>query len=105
VADPTIAEEIAQPSPAFKYSFPKSDTLMSMYRLIGLESLIMAEGEEWKFLRRRFNKGFSPQHLHTLDGLIIDQTKIFVDRLKRAAGTGETFTLKEYAQDLTTDIM
>lgn len=105
VADPEIAEEISAPNPAFKYSLPKSDTLMSMYRLIGLESLIIAEGEEWKTLRRRFNRGFSSQHLHTLDGLIISKTQSFVDRLKESAKTGEVFALKDYAQDLTTDII
>ncbi|EXJ61614.1 hypothetical protein A1O7_02042 [Cladophialophora yegresii CBS 114405] len=105
VADPTLAEEISQPNSTFKYSLPKSDTLGSMYRLIGLESLIIAEGEEWKTLRRRFNKGFSPQHLHTLDGLIVSKTRDFVERLKQAAKSKETFLLKDYAQDLTTDII
>ena len=105
VADHRIAEEISQPSATFKYSLPKSDTLMAMYRLIGLESLIIAEGEDWKILRRRFNKGFSPQHLHTLDGLIISKTRDFVDRLKGLAKSGEAFLLKEPAQDLTTDII
>ncbi|KIW30827.1 uncharacterized protein PV07_02521 [Cladophialophora immunda] len=105
VADPEVAEQITQPNSVFKYSLPKSDTLMSMYRLIGLESLIIAEGEEWKILRRRFNKGFSPQHLHTLDGLIISKTRDFVDRLKRAAASGQVFSLKDYSQDLTTDII
>ncbi|OAP64136.1 hypothetical protein AYL99_00108 [Fonsecaea erecta] len=105
VADPDVAEQITQPTSTFKYSLPKSDTLMSMYRLIGLESLIIAEGEEWKTLRRRFNKGFSPQHLHTLDGLIVSKTQEFVDRLKCAAANGEVFSLKDYSQDLTTDII
>ena len=105
VADPTLAEEVSQPSAGFKYSLPKSDTLMAMYRLIGLESLIIAEGEEWKILRRRFNKGFAPQHLHTLDSLIISKTRVFVDRLKQIAKTGEIFLLRDYAQDLTTDII
>ena len=105
VADPAIAEEVSQPSATFKYSLPKSDTLMSMHRLIGLESLIITEGEDWKILRRRFNKGFSPQHLHTLDGLIISKTRVFVDRLKASAKSGEVFTLRDYAQDLTTDII
>ncbi|ETI27170.1 hypothetical protein G647_09852 [Cladophialophora carrionii CBS 160.54] len=105
VADPALAEEVSQPNSTFKYSLPKSDTLMSMYRLIGLESLITAEGEEWKTLRRRFNKGFSPQHLHTLDGLIVSKTRDFVERLKQAAESKETFLLKDYAQDLTTDII
>ncbi|KAJ9605726.1 hypothetical protein H2200_009575 [Cladophialophora chaetospira] len=105
IADHGLAEEISQPSATFKYSLPKSDTLMAMYRLIGLESLIIAEGEEWKVLRRRFNKGFSPQHLHTLDWLIISKTQDFVERLKELAKSGEAFLLKDPAQDLTTDII
>ena len=105
VADPSIAEEVSQPSTTHKYSFPKSDTLQAMYRLIGRDSLITAEGEQWKTLRRRFNKGFSPQHLHTLDGLIIEKTRIFIDRLKNLAKTGAVFRLRDYAQDLTTDII
>ena len=105
IADPVLAEEISQPNATFKYSLPKSDTMMAMHRLVGLESLIIAEGEEWQTLRRRFNKGFSPQHLHTLDSLIISKTQVFVDRLKQLAELQEPFLLKDYAQDLTTDII
>lgn len=105
VADPTIAEQVAQPNNAYKYSLPKSETLMSMYRLIGLESLIIVEGEEWKNLRRRFNRGFAPAHLHSLDPLIVSKTRNFVERLKISAQDAEAFSLKEYSQDLTTDII
>lgn len=105
ITDPSLAELVVQPSPQFKYSALKSDTLQSMYRLIGVESLIMVEGEEWKHLRKRFNKGFAPSHLHSLAPLIISKTRIFIDRLKTAAEAKEIFMLKEYTQDLTTDII
>lgn len=105
IADPTVAESFVQPSPQFKYSALKSDTLSSLYRLIGRESLIIVEGEEWKNLRKRFNRGFAPAHLHSLSPLIISKTRIFIDRLKAVAKTGEVFELKDYSQDLTTDII
>lgn len=91
VVDPSIAEAITQPSQIFKYSVPKSDTLAAMHRLIGWQSLIMAENEEWRNLRRRFNKGFAPQHLHSLSPLIISKMRIFIDRLKSAASSGTPF--------------
>lgn len=105
VTHPGIAESLVQPSPQYKYSVPKTDTFKFLRRLIGLESLIMVEGEEWRNLRRRFSKGFSPAHLHSLGPLIISKTRIFVDQLQQAADTHATFALKELAQDLTTDII
>lgn len=105
IADPTVTEAFVQPSPQFKYSTLKSDTLSSLNRLIGRESLIIVEGEEWKNLRKRFNRGFAPAHLHSLSPLIISKTRIFIDRLKAVAQTGEVVELKDYTQDLTTDII
>ena len=105
VAEPQIAEAVAQPSSEYKYSIPKSDTMSALKPLIGKESLITAEGEEWRNLRRRFNRGFAPAHLHDLSPLIISKTQIFVNRIKDAAKTGVVLPLKEFAQDLTTDII
>ncbi|KAI1620261.1 cytochrome P450 [Exophiala viscosa] len=105
ITHPRVAESLVQPSPQYKYSIPKSDTFKFLRPLLGKESLITVEGEEWRNLRRRFNKGFSPAHLHSLDPLIISKTRIFIDKLQRLAETGETFALKEPAQDLTTDII
>ena len=105
VVDPSVAEQIVQASQVYKYSVPKSDTLRAMQRLIGKESLISAENEEWRTLRRRFNKGFAPQHLNSLSPLIISKTQVFIDRLRAAATAQSTFLLKDFAQDLTTDII
>ena len=105
VADPTLAEVITQPSPQYKYSCLKSDTYSALQRLIGAESLITAEGEDWRGLRKRFNKGFSPSHLHSLGPLVIEKTKVFIDRLKGKAHSGEVFALQTLSQDLTTDII
>ena len=105
VAEPHIAESVAQPSTEFKYSVPKSDTMQVMKPLIGRESIITAEAEEWRNLRRRFNRGFAPAHLHNLSPLIISKTKVFVKRIQDAARTGVVVQMKDFAQDLTTDII
>lgn len=105
VAEPWVAETVAQPSPEYKYSMPKTDTMAAMHKLIGRESLITAEGDEWRDLRRRFNRGFSPSYVHGLSPLIISKTRVFIERMQAAARKGEVLALKELAQDLTTDII
>lgn len=105
IAEPQIEEPLVQPSNDYKYSIPKSDTYKAMRALIGKESIITAEGEEWRNLRRRFNRGFAPSHLHNLSPLIITKTEVFVNRIKEAARTGVVMPVKTLAQDLTTDII
>ena len=101
LADPQIAEPIVYPSRQYKYSAPKSDTLVHLSQLIGSESLITREHEEWKALRKRFNPGFQPKHIHSLT----PSTRMFVKRLEEAASEGGTFILTHYAKDLTADII
>ncbi|ETN46820.1 uncharacterized protein HMPREF1541_01009 [Cyphellophora europaea CBS 101466] len=105
VVDPALAEAVTEPRPGLKYSTLKSDTLQSFSRLLGWESLVLVHGEEWRSLRRRFNKGFAPTHLHSLAPLILDRTQIFISRLKAFAQSGEDFLMRDLAQDLTTDII
>ena len=105
VCDPEPAEALVQASNEYKYSVPKSDTYQVERCLIGSESIIQAEGETWKHLRRRFNPGFQPKYLLTLAPVVVAQTRTFIERLKAAAATGETIELGTYTQDLTTDII
>ena len=105
LAEPQMAEALVSPSKQYKYSLPKSDTYDQLSRLIGAESLLTEEGEDWKHLRKRFNPGFQPKHILSLAPSIIAKTKIFVERLELAASDGRTFALGDYAKDLTTDII
>ena len=105
VADPTITEKLVEPSPACKYSTPKSDTILQLRPLVGRESILTAEGETWRALRRRLNKGFSPQHLHSLSPLIMSRVQVFASRLKDYAKSQEIFLMKDVTMDLTTDII
>src|ERR1700761_4435977 len=61
-----VAEQIAKPSKTFRYSVFKSPTVKALLPVIGPTSIIRAEGEVWKRLRKRFNPGFAPAHLVTL---------------------------------------
>lgn len=105
IAEPSYAEALVNPSEQYKYSVPKSDTYDSLMRLIGSESMITKEGEDWKQMRKRFNPGFQPKHIHSLSGSVVSKTELFVDRLKQAAEDGSPFKLANYAKDLTTDII
>lgn len=105
VAEPQYAEAVVNISEHFKYSAPKSDTYHALRALIGAESMITKEGADWKAMRKRFNPGFQPQHIHSLSGSIVSKTEIFVQRLQSAAESGITFKLADYAKDLTTDII
>lgn len=105
IADPSVAEAISQPTPQWKYSLPKSNTLQALTRLVGNHSLVLIEGDSWRTQRRRFNKGFSPAHLNTLEPMIVEKTRIFLDRIKLCAKSGEAFALKNPSQDLATDVI
>ncbi len=105
VAEPQIADTIVYPSKQFKYSAHKSDTLVHLSRLIGSESLITQENEEWKALRKRFNPGFQPKHIYSLTPSVVAKTQMLVQRLEKAASDGRVFALANYAKDLTADII
>jgi cytochrome P450 len=83
LAEPQIAEAIVYPSKRYKYSVPKSDTLVHLSRLIGSESLITRENEELKALRKRFNPGFQPKHIYSLTPSVVTKTQKFLSRLAR----------------------
>ncbi len=105
IADPEYAEALVNPSVEFKYSVPKSDTYDALRPLIGSESMITKEGEDWRQMRKRFNPGFQPKHIHSLAGSVVSKTDIFLERLKQTAEHGITFKLSDFARDLTTDII
>lgn len=105
IAEPSYVEALVNPSEHYKYSVPKSDTYDSLTALIGSESMITKEGEDWKQMRKRFNPGFQPKYIHSLAGSVVSKTEIFVQRLKSATETSLPFKLGDYAKDLTTDII
>lgn len=105
VAEPQYVEAIVNPTGEFKHSLPKSDTYNVLKPVIGAESLITQEGAAWRAMRKRFNPGFQPRHIHSLTDSIVSKAQVFVDRLQSLAKNGVTFKMADYARDLTTDII
>ncbi|KAL8818731.1 MAG: hypothetical protein Q9223_002703 [Gallowayella weberi] len=105
IAEPQYVEALVNPSDDFKYSLPKSNHYRPLKPLVGVESIITKGGPAWKALRKRFNPGFQPRHIHSLTGSIVSRVEIFLQRLRSLAESQATFKLADYAQDLTTDII
>ncbi|RAH49986.1 cytochrome P450 [Aspergillus brunneoviolaceus CBS 621.78] len=105
IGDHEVAEQISRSSKEYPYSMTKSPTIKDLHSLIGMGSIIAANGEEWKTLRRRFNPGFAPQHLMTLLPRIVAMSRRFVETLDRHAKSGVEFRLDEPCINLTFDII
>lgn len=79
---------------------------MRLYdHLLGPRSILTAQDEEWRGLRKRFNPGFAPQHLMTLLPCILDKAWRFLENVDRYARSGEEFALDELCVNLTFDII
>ncbi|RWA13335.1 hypothetical protein EKO27_g1792 [Xylaria grammica] len=101
-----VAEQIAKTYKQFPYSLPKMPQAFDhMVHVTGPTSIIGANGEEWKQLRKRFNAGFAHQHLITLLPQILEKSFTFLDNLDRFAATGQSFPLVDLAGNLTFDII
>ncbi|RAH63904.1 cytochrome P450 [Aspergillus aculeatinus CBS 121060] len=105
VCNHEVAEQISRSTKGFPYSMRKSPTMKALEPLLGPHSVITAEGEQWKALRKRYNPGFAPQHLLTLLPCIIDKARIFIQCLDEYARTGEEFSLEDRCTSLTLDII
>ncbi|KAK3686206.1 cytochrome P450 [Podospora appendiculata] len=100
-----VAEQFSRASKLFPWSVPKSPTINSFVHLVGRNSILTREGEDWKQLRKRFNPGFAPQHLMTLLPCILDKTWLFLEHLDSYARTGDAFLLDVLTTNLTFDII
>ncbi|KAF2104605.1 cytochrome P450 52A11 [Rhizodiscina lignyota] len=100
-----IAEQLSRVSKNYPYSTPKSPTMGDLQPIIGEHSIISAQGEKWKALRRTFNAGFAPQYLIKLVPRIVDKTMTFLDLLDGFARSGQEFELMKLTINLTFDII
>ncbi|KAJ8132862.1 hypothetical protein O1611_g762 [Lasiodiplodia mahajangana] len=99
-----IAEQVSRASTLFPTSPPKV-SFKHLEHLVGPTSILSSHGDEWKMLRKRFNPGFSPQHLGTLLPCILDRTLPFISHLDHFARTQDEFPLVSLIVDLTFDII
>ncbi|KAF3006162.1 hypothetical protein E8E14_008051 [Neopestalotiopsis sp. 37M] len=105
VTNHSIAEQISKPTQQLPFSTPKSPTWTHMIPIIGSTSILGKEGQEWKDLRKKYNPGFTPQHLWTLMPLILEKMEPFWGHLDRLAATNAEFSLEELMANLTFDII
>ncbi|KAK3954784.1 cytochrome P450 [Pseudoneurospora amorphoporcata] len=114
IASHHLAEQISRSSAAFAYSVPKSYTLGELVPLVGHDSMIIKEGQEWKELRKRFNPGFAPGHLMGLLPVVAEKVWMFTRLLERVVsdsadqegqGGGKVVRLDMLTQGLTVDVI
>ncbi|CAG7943452.1 unnamed protein product [Penicillium nalgiovense] len=105
IGDHNVAEQISKISKLFPFSPPKSFTAHWYRDLMGPLSIVLAEREEWKGIRKQLNPGFAHKHLISLMPCILDKTQLFLTKLDHYASTGEEFPLDELCTNLTFDII
>ncbi|KUJ12229.1 cytochrome P450 [Mollisia scopiformis] len=91
----SIAEQISKPTTLFPFSTPKSPTWTHMIPIIGSTSILGREGTDWKDLRKRYNPGFTPQHLRNHFFIYLDQF----------AASKEEFSLEKLISNLSFDVI
>jgi Cytochrome P450 len=75
-------------------------------RVVGIKSMTLAEGQQWKDLRKTFNPGFSLTNVMTLMPEIVKQGEIFTTILSNIAKNGGfAESLDELARGVTLDII
>ncbi|KAL3474422.1 cytochrome P450 [Aspergillus californicus] len=104
IASHEIAEQISRPTKLFPTSIPRVD-LGHMKPVIGQTSILSAEGDEWKSLRKTFNPLFARQNLLTLLPTILDKTMLFVNHLDRLSESKAEVSLVSLITRLIYDIM
>ncbi|KAI1147219.1 cytochrome P450 [Nemania diffusa] len=100
-----VAEHISKPSKLFPLSTTKSPTWTHMIPIIGKASILGREGSDWKDLRKKYNPGFSTQHLWRLLPLILEKMGPFCSFLDEYASSGEEFSLEKLISNLTFDVI
>jgi cytochrome P450 len=71
-------------------NLPKAlDVYHKLRTLLGPQSILTLEGDQWYKLRKMFNPAFSQGHLETLVPGIIDETLTFVKLLNDTAQGGD----------------
>ncbi|KAJ8106096.1 hypothetical protein OPT61_g9768 [Boeremia exigua] len=106
VASHEVAEQFTRTTKSHPYSTAKSPTLQGEFgALMGKHSILTERGENWKALRKQFNAGFAPQHILTMLPLIIDKTKIFMEKMDAVARSGVPTRMDRFCVNFTFDII
>ncbi|KAL2132620.1 hypothetical protein VTI74DRAFT_3584 [Chaetomium olivicolor] len=101
VFDPEMSTQFTQAQ-----SLPKSNDLKAEFRpLTRNRDLVTMDGPEWKLWRSVFNPGFSAKNLMSMTPAFLEEVGVFVERLRRAAKSGEILRIEGPATNLTIDVI
>ncbi|KAL2813013.1 cytochrome P450 [Aspergillus granulosus] len=100
-----LAEQISRATPQLKYSVPKAPLQDLIGPVIGRDSFLVSNGEQWRETRKVFNMAFAPSHLATFIPPILDKIQVFLRALDVHARTGDEFNLGERCTLLTFDVI
>lgn len=72
-----------------KYNLPKPESQIELFRpMIGGQSVLTMNGEDWKRWRALFNPGFSAAHIARLVPTIVQSVEVFCEILREKADRG-----------------
>ncbi|KAJ2990768.1 hypothetical protein NUW58_g2791 [Xylaria curta] len=101
-----VAEQASKAYKQFPYSLPKMPQVYDhMAHVTGPTSILGADGEESKRLRKRFNTSFAPQQINTFLLRILETPMTFIGNLDNFVATKKSFSLVELTGNLTFDII
>ena len=104
VVSPTAATTVTQTNP--RLATRKPDLLPTFFEpLAGGSNLFEMPESEWRKWRNVFSKGFSAEHFLMLVPGIVQQSRIYVDSLRKHALEGDTFSLDQMTVRFTMDLI
>ncbi|KAF2495414.1 cytochrome P450 3A30 [Lophium mytilinum] len=71
--------------------------------LVGSGNIAEVNGEEWRVLHRMISPAFNSAHIKNMSAMVSDQVKVFGDKLKKFAASGEVFSLEKQLSQLLFD--
>lgn len=101
ISAPDVSMQVAN-----KYNLQKPfGSAKKFSPIVGGESLISMNDDEWKLWRSLFNPGFSASHMLELVPAIVDSVEVFCSLLQEKAEKRQLFSLSEMTMRLTMDII
>jgi cytochrome P450 len=77
-------------------NLPKSKpAYLALKCVIGVNSLVSIGGEHWKRIRKMFNPAFAQNNLETMIPAIVEESEVFIDKLKQIADSGKTVQMNQ----------
>jgi cytochrome P450 len=101
ITDPKLIELAPIPRPLSVH--PQTDVFMSL--MVGKGCIAALSGTLWKRMYNAMSPVFSPAHVRSLTGVMVDEAVVFRSRLERLSATGEIFSMEEVVSKVAFDIV